>query len=59
MKVDDLRVFLDAQPISDEARKIIWESLVDHGKSEYARGRQAGYYGGFRDAEEIEALDWP
>lgn len=59
MNGDDLRNFLDGLSLSEEARDIIWSAYLERGTSEYARGRFDGYQRGYRDAEEIDAMDWP
>lgn len=59
MNSDDMRAFLDALSLSEEARDIIWSSYLKRGVDEYARGRSDGYRAGYAEAQEIAAMDWP
>lgn len=59
MKLDDLRLFLDALRISDEDRSIIWDAAIRHGQDEYARGHSHGFSSGYSEATWAYESDWP
>lgn len=59
MNGDDLRAFLDALNVSQEARDIIWASYIRQGATEYARGRTDGYREGYSEGVDVANSDWP